>query len=325
MHWNYFNETDGPSGIKRYESELYSHLDEIKDIELQLIQRHKRNIFVDGFKESDADIVHGTFQNLAPLILVKKPNKFVLTVHDLIPHFYYSIPQKIKHMWYLIAIAISQADAIIVDSDYTKGVLIETLGIPYNKIYVVPLGVPSGFCEHNKSNSCKRFGFKKDKIHILINSSNEPWKNIGTLNRIIDLLPNYQFVKIGYGSTIDRENVINLGYISDMDMPYLYSACDVFLHTSEYEGFGLPVLEAMACGCPVVCSNASSLPEVAGNGGILVNTMDVAGYCNAIDTLLSDQNKHFEIKINGLIQSSKFTWKKTAEQTIEVYKKCLNE
>lgn len=325
MHWNYFNETDGPSGIKRYESELYSHLDEIKGIELQRIQRHKRNIFMGRFKENDVDIVHATFQNLAPLGLIKNPKHFVLTVHDIIPTFYYSIPQKIKHIWYLIEFGIHEADIIIVDSNYTKDTLVWILGIPYDKIHVVPLGVPSGFCEHSKSNSCKRFGFKKDKKHILINSSNEPWKNIGTLNRIIDLLSNYQFVKIGYGSTIDRENVINLGYVHDFEMPYLYSACDVFLHTSEYEGFGLPVLEAMACGCPVVCSNATSLPEVVENGGILVNTLDVTGYCNAIDTLLSDQNKHFEMKINGLIQSSKFTWKKTAEQTYEAYQKCLNE
>ena len=229
------------------------------------------------------------------------------------------------YMWYLIEMAISQADAIIVDSNYTKATLDWILGIPYDKIYVVPLGVPSGFCERDKSNSCKRFGFEKDKKYILINSSNEPWKNIGTLNRIIDLSPDYQFVKIGYGSTIEKENVINLGHVYDFEMPYLYSACDVFLHTSDYEGFGLPVLEAMACGCPVVCSNATSLPEVVGKGGILVNTMDVAGYCNAIDTLLSDQSTYFKTKINGLIQSSKFTWKKTAEQTLEVYKKCLNE
>lgn len=324
MHWNYFNETDGPSGIKRYESELYDHLQEFTGIQSQRVQRHNRNIFFDDFKERDADIVHATFQGLTPLVLVKKPRCFILTVHDLIPKFYYSIPQKIKHMWYLIEASINKADIIIVDSQYTKHDLICMLGIPKDQIVVIPLGVSRDFCEYNKRNSRKRFGFKEDKMYILINSSNESWKNIGTLNRIIDLSPDYIFVKIGYGSSIERENVINLGYVSDFEMPYLYSACDVFLHTSEYEGFGLPVLEAMACGCPVVCSNATSLPEVVENGGILVNTMDVVAYCDAIDTILSSQHMYEKIKDAGFSQAAKFTWNKTVELTMEVYHKCWN-
>ena len=120
MHWNYFNPSDSPSGIKRYESELYDHLQQFTEIQYQRVQRHNRTIFFDNFNESDADIVHATFQGLAPLVFVKKPRCFILTVHDLIPKLYYSISQKIKHMWYLIEASINKADMIIVDSYYTK-------------------------------------------------------------------------------------------------------------------------------------------------------------------------------------------------------------
>lgn len=324
MHWNYFNQSDGPSGIKRYESELYNHLQECTEIQHQRIQRHNRNIFFDDFKERDADVVHATFQGLAPLLLVKKPVCFILTVHDLIPKLYYSIPQKIKHMWYLIEVSINKADIIIVDSDYTKLDLIEYLNIPKYKIHVVPLGVSDAYHPHCKLNSCARTSLTGTKKRILVNTSNEPWKNIGTLNKIIDMLPEYEFVKMGYGTTIEKNNVINLGHVPEIEIPYVYSACDVFLHTSAYEGFGLPVLEAMACGCPVVSSNSTSLPEVVNNGGILVNTNDVEGYIEAIHTILSHETVGAMWKENGLKQSSKFTWQQTAELTMGVYQKCLN-
>lgn len=324
VHWNYFNEFDGMSGIKRYETELYNNLCKISDVQCQQVQRHNRNIFFDEFKECDANIVHATFQNLAPLALTKKPYRFVLTVHDLIPKFYYSIPQKIKHMWYLIETSINKADKIIVDSYYTKLDLCKYLNIPEDKIHVIPLGVSGIYHPHCKINSCVRTGLIGTKKRILVNTSNEPWKNIKTLNQIIDRMPEYKFIKIGYGTTIEKENVLNIGHAPEIEMPYLYSACDLFLHTSEYEGFGLPVLEAMSCGCPVVCSNATSLPEVVENCGILVNTMDVEGYCNAIDTLLFSKNTSKCWEKKGIEQASKFTWDRTAKQTLEVYKSCLN-
>lgn len=325
MHWNYFHDSDGPSGIKRYESELYNHMLNNRDIELQRIQRHKHNIFIQGFNTGGADIVHATFQELAVLRLLKRPKKFVLTVHDLIPKFYYSYFQKKRSLWNHTEHEISNADKIIVDSHYTGIVLVDVLNVDINKITVIPLGVSEIYHEHCKTNSKNRIGIPEDKRYILINTSNQKWKNIDTLLKIIDMLPQYTFLKMGYGDNLYKNNIINLGIVSEVDMPYVYSACDLFVHTSEYEGFGLPVLEAMACGCPVVSSNATSLPEVVGNEGILVDTKDVVGYCDAIDTLMNDSNRHMDIKQRGIERSKKFTWQKTADMTYEVYKQCLAE
>lgn len=325
MHWNYFHDGDGPSGIKRYESELYNYMLKNKDIELQRIQRHKRNIFVQGFSTGGADIVHATFQELSVLRLLKGPKNFVLTVHDLIPKFYCSYIQKIRSLWNYTEGQIPKADKIIVDSHYTGMFLVDILKVDISKITVIPLGVSDIYHEHCKTNSKNRIGVSEDERYILINTSNQKWKNIDTLIKIIDMLPHYTFLKMGYGDNLYKDNVVNLGIVSEVDMPYVYSACDMFVHTSEYEGFGLPVLEAMACGCPVVSSNATSLPEVVGDGGILVNTKDVNSYCHAIDMLMSNSEKYNEIKQRGIERSKIFTWQKTADMTYEVYKQCLAE
>lgn len=323
MHWNYFNENDGMSGIKRYESELYNRLLKNTDIELSRIQRTARLVFMNDFYDADADIVHGTYQELAPLILTKSPRKFILTVHDLIPKLYFSWFKKLRHMWYFTEKMIQYAEKIIVDSHYTGMILVEMLNIDISKIEVIPLGVSEIYHEHCKTKSKNRIGIPKDKRYILINTSNQKWKNIDTLLKIVDMLQQHTFLKMGYGDNLYKDNVVNLGIVSEADMPYVYSACDLFVHTSEHEGFGLPVLEAMACGCPVVSSNATSLPEVIGNGGILVDTKDVDGYCHAIDMLMSNSEKYNEIKQYGIERSKTFTWQKTADMTYEVYKQCL--
>jgi len=322
MHWNSFCETDKQSGIKRYEDELYNHLK--NKIDITRIQKTKRNVFLDKFKNGNADIVHATFQNLAMLKITKHPKRFIITIHDLIPKLYFPLRLKIKYMWYLNEFVFPFIDEIIVDSEYTKKSLIDLLNIDQNKIHVIYLGKSPIYKEYDKNISKKYLGLPNDKKLILIVSSNEPWKNVETMEKIIDDRSEYQFVKIGYETTIKKDNVINLGYVHENDMPYLYSACDVFVHTSAYEGFGFPVLEAMACGCPVVSSNATSLPEVIGNGGVLVNTMSVPEYCNAIDRLLSHEIEYNRIKNNGIKQASKFTWERTAKLTLEVYHKCLN-
>ncbi len=109
------------------------------------------------------------------------------------------------------------------------------------------------------------------------------------------------------------------GFVADADLPALYTAADLFVFPSWYEGFGLPVLEAMACGAPVVCSNAASLPEVAGDAALLVSPDDVQGLREAISRALTDLTLRNELIERGFRQAGRFTWERAARQTLAIY------
>ena len=105
----------------------------------------------------------------------------------------------------------------------------------------------------------------------------------------------------------------------DQDLPYLYSQANVFVYPSLYEGFGMPPLEAMACGCPVIVSDNSSLPEVVGSAGILVNTENIQNLAKNISDLLSDRKKLSRARDRGIIQAQKFSWKDSAQKIIKLF------
>jgi len=327
MQWNFFGENDHQSGAKRYEDELFNNTDRMIDV--KRIRRTRRNYLMDAinFKTNNADIVHATFQMLAPLKIIKHPKKFVLTVHDIIPTIYFTAKEKIKTMWYLTEYAIPKADKIITDSGFTKNELIDHLNVDEDKIHVVPLGVDDKYRPLNKDECKQRFNLDPNKKYILIVSSNEPWKNMELANDIIDTTGDYTFIKIGYGQNSTNPGVINLGYIDEIDMPYLYNACDLFLHTSLYEGFGLPVLEAMACGCPVISSNSASLPEIVKGSGILLDADNVDSQERFMDNIymvLEQDDLRKRMIENGLKRSKEFSWNGNAKETIEVYNKLMD-
>jgi glycosyltransferase involved in cell wall biosynthesis len=113
------------------------------------------------------------------------------------------------------------------------------------------------------------------------------------------------------------------GYVPDEDLPALYSAADLFTFPSLYEGFGLPVLEAMACGVPVVCSNTSSLPEVVGEAGIMVEPHNVHALARAMGRVLTDEALRASLRARGLERAQRFTWEEAAKRTVEVYRQVL--
>ena len=115
-----------------------------------------------------------------------------------------------------------------------------------------------------------------------------------------------------------------LGPVPDADLPALYSAAEVFAYPSLYEGFGLPPLEAMACGTPVVVSNTSSLPEVVGKAGLLVEPHDIAGLAAAIEAALTDTARQADLCARGLMQARCFTWEAAARATLQVYQDVLS-
>lgn len=330
MHWNFFKSSDNMSGAKRYEEELYKEMYANPEVRVEQIKRRKRNFLLESsrFAKSNNEVVHATFQMLAPLKLTNRPKNFVLTVHDLIPKIYYSKTKKIRNMWPLIEYSIKKANKIITDSEFSKIELIRLLNITPEKIFIVPLGVSENYRQLNKYVCKQKLNLDLDVKHILVVSSNEPWKNMKLVNEIIELSKehkdNYKFVKVGYGEILDNPNVINLGYIPEEDMPTLYNACDLFLHTSLYEGFGLPVLEAMKCGCPVVSSDACSLPEIVGNAGILVRADREDSkyfFMSIICMLLEKEEFRLDYIKRGLARASEFTWEETARKTLEIYKK----
>jgi glycosyltransferase involved in cell wall biosynthesis len=120
-----------------------------------------------------------------------------------------------------------------------------------------------------------------------------------------------------------EDSVIFLGDVAEADLPALYSGPTLFVFPSLYEGFGLPPLEAMACGTPVIASNSSSLPEVIGDTGIMVDPLDVGALLRAIELVLRDERVRREMRARGLEQAAKFSWERAAAMTMEVYQGVL--
>ena len=150
---------------------------------------------------------------------------------------------------------------------------------------------------------------------------------------------NLKFIKAGKPNTpkarqellkfIDRENlkedVLFFEYIPEKDMADFYSTLDLFLYPIEYAGFGLPPLEAMACGCPVITSNTSSLPEVVGDAGIMVDPNNVDELAKQMERVLTDEKLRKEMIKKGLKQAKKFSWEKCARETLKVYEEVIKE
>jgi glycosyltransferase involved in cell wall biosynthesis len=256
----------------------------------------------------------------------------VTTVHDLIPFKYpQTTTDSIRHAHKKkLAWVIRESNKIIAVSESTKKDLISILRVPEEKIIVIPEGVeeryrpqPPEMIERVKKH------YQTGDEYLFTLSTIEPRKNQAALIQAFEIVrrdyPRLKLLIAGRlrqdGSLPKAEGVITPGYIPDADMPALYSGCQVFVFPSLYEGFGLPPLQAMACGAPVAVSNVSSLPEVVGEAGVLFDPRDpqeiAAGIIEAI------QNRS-QLRPKSLTQASKFSWKTAAEDTYKVYQELLN-
>jgi glycosyltransferase involved in cell wall biosynthesis len=178
-----------------------------------------------------------------------------------------------------------------------------------------------------------RYRFKLPEKFIFYAGSLSPRKNIINLVRafsqIVSKIPHKLVLTVPESwkdsmvyKTIDELNIhdsiINLGFIGQEDMPALYNLADICVYPSLYEGFGLPVLEAMHCGCPVVASNTTSIPEVAGNAAVLVDPLDTDAIAEAISRVLTDRQLRAKLIQTGFQQAEKFTWDRTASIMLDV-------
>ena len=285
------------------------------------------------------DILHSPMHVLPGIC----PVQSVVTVLDLAfmryPGMYPRLQR--KYLEFATRRAVRKADAVIAISENTRQDLVEAFKIPESRVFTTPLGVDESFAPVPKAKTeeiGRRYGMGERSL--LYVGTLEPRKNITVLltafRQVLTALelPCELVLAGGKGWFYDevfklvesldlRNHVRFTGYVPREDLPTLYSAAAVFVYPSLYEGFGLPPLEAMACGTPVVTSNASSLPEVVGDAGIMVDPQDVDGLADAILRVLQDSELRQEMRKNGLERAKQFTWQQTARLTLQAYHEAL--
>jgi len=268
----------------------------------------------------------------------RKPCPVALTVHDLIGVLFpRNLPPVARFYWSRwLPHSIRWADRVIADSEHTRRDIVRLMGIPAERIVVIPLGVQPVFRPIHDATLLAALRQKYDLPPqiILYLGTLEPRKGLDTLVDAYAMLAGegaHDLVIVGkrgwYSEGLFRQ-VTQLGlerrvhftdYVPDEDVPGLLNLAEVFVFPSRYEGFGLPPLEAMACGTPVISSNAASLPEAVGEAGLLVPPDDAAALAGALHQILADGVLRDRLRDAGLRQAARFTWEATARRTLQVY------
>jgi glycosyltransferase involved in cell wall biosynthesis len=284
----------------------------------------------------DAELFHATEHLLLPLRGVPT----VLTVHDLI---FRHLPQHHKRLnrWYLnltLPLFCRRATHIIAISEQTRRDVVAAYDIPVEKISVIYEAADPHFRPQSPEMTaavCARYSLPER--YLLSVGTIEPRKNLTRLLAAFERLHaeglTDALVLAGkrgwltgeFDAALERspakQAVIFPGFVADEDLPAVYAGAQVFTMPSLYEGFGLPVLEAMACGVPVACSNISSLPEIAGDAALLFNPTDVESISDALRRILRDAELQAHLSDAGLRQAGRFSWERTAQETLAVYRR----
>ena len=281
--------------------------------------------------------------HVVPLILDKKI-KTVITVHDLsnfrFPEYFKGAKQ--KYLTAMTAFSAKKADRIIAVSANTKKDLIELLHIPESKIDVVYNGLNlqiNPIKPETEQKLLKRIGLPEN--YLLFVGTMEPRKNIeGLLDALLwlwkDKQQKYPLVIVGPKGWLYKNieqkisiyskisPVIQTGYLEDDDVQAVYKNAALFIYPSFYEGFGFPVLEAMACGCPVLCSNSSSLPEVGADAVEYFSPSNIRELGEKIFWLYTDRKKREQMQQLGKERAKNFSWEKVSAETIQIYQSIIN-
>jgi glycosyltransferase involved in cell wall biosynthesis len=286
-----------------------------------------------------ADIYHGLDFGLPPLI--GRVHK-VVTVYDLafLQHPETAIPSLAAYLNKVVPESVAAADVVAAISHATKLALIEHYKVPPEKITVIPCGIAPHFQRITDTALLEATQRKFDLQRPLILSVGtlEPRKNhLGLIKAFYEVQKSKESSAMlalvgGQGwlyeetqrivTELKLENKVRfLGRVSDLELITLYSLADVFAFPSFFEGFGMPPLEAMACGTPVITSNTSSLPEVTGDAAILVDPHDTNAIANAITRILGDEQLREELRQKGYLQAQRYTWSKAAGKMLSVYQK----
>lgn len=280
-----------------------------------------------------ADVFHGTL-NVVPLAC---PIPSVVTIHDLA---FIRFPQTFRaynrtYLDFATRLTARRAARILTVSEHTRREVIGLLGVPPERVVVTPNAArahfrppPIGAIDQLRA----RHGLPER--FLLYVGTLEPRKNLTTLLEAFAEVARRTDATLLIGGGKGwlytpiferlaalglRDRVRFVGYIDEEELPLWYAAATVFVFPSIYEGFGMPPLEAMACGTPVVTSNTSSLPEVVGDAGIMVDPHDAAALAAALTQLLNDADLRADLRTRGLQRAARFTWSTTAERTLRAY------
>ncbi|MBU2577823.1 glycosyltransferase family 4 protein [Patescibacteria group bacterium] len=321
-------------GIGKYTERLVGALKKVSDIEL-----------IDYSKEKNVDLIHYPFFDFFFLTLpLFKPKKTVVTIHDCIPLAFpdqYPPGVKGRSKFLIQRTSLTNASAVITDSENSKNDIVKYLNYPTEKIHVVYLAADSSFgvvknvkekneirkkyklpkkfvlyvgdVNYNKNlpSLIKAFSQVRDKADLVLVGKSFENKNLNEVKEILSLIK-----ELGL-----EEKVHFTGYVADADLKVIYNLASVYCLVSLYEGFGLGVLEAMSCGCPVVTSNLSSLPEAVGDSALLIDPYSIDEISKAIKKFLDSKKEREEYTKKGIKRAGLFSWRKVAEETAEVYKK----
>jgi glycosyltransferase involved in cell wall biosynthesis len=293
-----------------------------------------------AIKKNNIDVFFSPYYKI-PLLTKTKTILSIFDVTYLLVEPYNTYFKSKLYLKNFIKLASKKAQKIITCSNYTKNDLLKILNLPKEKIEVAYLGVSSKFkIIHEKDKMelvKKKYGI--DNKYILYVGNLKPHKNVKRLVDAYNLLPEiikreYNLVLAGGQSTRltkgneqlglrDLQSTIFVGHILDEDLPTLYSSAELFAFPSLYEGFGLPPLEAMACGCPVVSSNTSSLPEVLGDAALFFNPYRVEEMSLAMRQMLEDENLRKKYRQKGLDRVELFTSERMTSKILNVFESVL--
>jgi glycosyltransferase involved in cell wall biosynthesis len=288
-------------------------------------------------RQEQGNVNHILDHSYGHLLLTLDPMRTVMTVHDVTPLRFPGYRFGFSQLaWRLAWRGVQRAQHVIVVSSFIAAELQDCLKLPARRIFIVPEGVSPHFCPQPaaRQTAVRSKYVVEGQPFVLHVGHTHPRKNLPTLLRAMALLRqkgmSLAFVQIGGRPSDTHTRLIHelgleqaihfVGRIPDADLVALYSAAAVFVFPSLYEGFGLPVLEAMACGTPVVASNAASLPEVVGDAGLLVAPDSPQALAEAIAQVLDDQALAAELRQRGLERARRSTWEQTARGCLNVYR-----
>jgi len=286
------------------------------------------------------DLLQGTDHYVYPA----RNSLKIMTIHDLTfikyPEYTNSI---VKSYTQRVKSCLNWTDAVITFAENTKQEICEYLNVSPERIFITPQAsryYPDYLTQTDGNELAKTVNYPWDQPYILFVSTLEPRKNLVNLIKAFNLLKqdtkiphnlvligqpgwNYQNILKEINNSPWQQNIYRLGYLSDDLVALFYQEADVFVYPSFYEGFGLPVLEAMTLGAPVVTSNTSSLPEVTGDAAILVDPQNVEEMGAGIFQVISDRQLRDQLIQLGKQRANLFSWENTAKATVNIYRTLL--